>query len=188
MIELLALERVDGLLFFREDGNVFALRPPYRERVKVTEAGAARAVGDHGFEAIHMVFSSMAEMIAFVRSAQREAIALDGRAEPALAEGLLRVAPIKILEGFLDRAERELLPTRSYANAERLLTTMLSHAVNLRCAPELESRAEGLLRRARLERIMAKAPAPRRRLIDDVYGRRTFGKSNADESPASHPG
>jgi hypothetical protein len=150
MIELLALERIDGLLFFREAGRIFALRAPYEEPLGVSEAAVARAVGDHGFEALHLTFGSLEEMLVFVRAEQQKAIADLAPGSPDIAAGLLRIAPAATITRFLDRVEHELFPRRAYVEAARLLEGMLTHSLQVARTPALLSRATVLLDKARL--------------------------------------
>jgi hypothetical protein len=193
MIELVALDEVDGLLFYRQAGDTFALRPPYSDApTRVPEAAVARAIGDHGFEAKDLQFTTLEQMVSFVR---QQADGAPGEGDGPVAPGLLRVAPAPVLQRFLDRAERELLPTGAVEQAERLLRAMLAHSSRLRANDELKLRAERLLAEAvRVSTGRTGRPTLSRRPAENGVlmspGRRTFTRRSrrTDAGPPSHPG
>jgi hypothetical protein len=156
MIRLLALAPEDGWAFVRSEGQVRLLRPPYGKRTHpvVEESAVARAVAVEGFEAAEEDFADWADLFAaleqrFLASRPAPPAGL----APEAVERILRHAPPSALDGFLDRIECELLPSRQWEPALVLLDRFL--AVESPAAVALRPRAVGLQGRCAAEVVGA---------------------------------
>jgi hypothetical protein len=162
MISLLAAAFEDGWAFVRQGYTIYLVRPPYekRELVEVNEATVERAIHAHGFAVELLPFQDWGSLINFLR----ERIVSSSRAraeqsdETKAAARMLRQATPAVIEGYLDRVERELLPALEIDAALRLLTAM-SGLETVASEPALRDRAASLLERV-IER-MAEARAAR---------------------------
>lgn len=139
MIDLVAWDRADGLLFYREGSDFFSLRPPFGDPKPVSEAEAARAI-DYGFEPSTKSFPTVEDMLDYVRASRPQSITETGN----IAPGLLRIASRSVLEDFLTRAETE-LPLNK---AHWLVRAMLDHSPRMQTDTLLLARAEALLGRS----------------------------------------
>lgn len=150
MISLLAAAFEDGWAFVRQGYTIFLVRPPYRRRdlVEVNEATVERAIHAHGFQAELLPFDDWGALIDFLR--ERLVASASERAERAgetkAAARMLRHASTAVLDGYLDRIERELIPALELDAALRLLTAM-SGLEKVASEPALRDRHARLLER-----------------------------------------
>jgi len=128
MLELLALAPADGWAFVRSDGRIRLVRPPYDQTTSstVTERVVETAVLKHGFNRLGETkhFDSWQELIGFLNGTIREERSPEGL-EVGIGGRMLEYAPLDVLSGFLDRVERELLPSHKWEAAQSVLTAML---------------------------------------------------------------
>lgn len=148
MISLIAAAFDDGWAFVRQGYTVYLVRPPYKRSslVEVSESAALRAVHAHGFTPELRDYRDWAALIAFLREKIAESAAARApRAEEIdAAARLLRRAPPDVVAGYLDRVERELLPSGEHRAAIRLLTAL--HGLEqVMTDPPLRARAARLL-------------------------------------------
>jgi hypothetical protein len=130
MIDLLATAFESGWAFARHDGRTYLVRPPYTtaSRVVVSEPTVERAVHAYGFHAATGQFQDWASFIAFLRDQIVKAREKEGSLIPAEGEAgmrLLRHAPHAILVGYLDRVEKELIPSGEVRAARKILNAVL---------------------------------------------------------------
>lgn len=128
MLELLALAPADGWAFVRSDGRIRLVRPPYDQTTSstVTERVVETAVLKQGFNRLGETknFDSWQELIGFLNGTIREERSPEGL-EVGIGGRMLEYAPLDVLSGFLDRVERELLPSHKWEAAQSVLTAML---------------------------------------------------------------
>ena len=153
MLEILALIPEEGWALVRDGNRTLLIRPPYTmagpRTVDANEVGRAMAV--HGFSVPtgQSQFAGWSSLVAHLNAQVEQSRAQQGQALEAegLGERLLPHAPEPILQRFLDRIERELLPNpAAWDSANRLLLTMLP-LPRVRQSAELNQRAVGLLSR-----------------------------------------
>ena len=167
MIELLAIAPEDGWAFIRRDCQVLVVRPPYRlnSLSGASEATVQKAVSAHGFQVAQGTFGDWRSLVEFLREQIVEARKARGQKvpEPAEVKRLVRHAPPRVLERYLDRIESELLPGREWNAALELLTTLL-RLDSVKKSSHLHSRAIELLEK--LRESMRRANGERRELVD----------------------
>ena len=107
-VTLLALDRREGWLFFREEESIFLIRPPYQiaDRRLSSLASLSRAVQDRDFDVVDKPFDDLDSAIAFCRSeiianAKRDGRDLDAPIGPAL----IAVAPRIFIDALLTELE-----------------------------------------------------------------------------------
>lgn len=132
MLTLVALSRPDGWAVVRDGNHLLLVRPPYSRRGQrqVDDRFVETALSRLGFERPRepMEFSGWQPLIAHLHGEVANSRAEPGQLvdDAGLSEELLRLAPMSVLRGFLDRTRTELLPDpASWAGAERLLLTLL---------------------------------------------------------------
>lgn len=186
MISLIAAAFEDGWAFVRHGYTIYLVRPPYQRGglVEVSEATLERAIHAHGFTPELREFRDWGALITFLRdkiveSAAAAREARDAR-EPSADEDpaalrLLRHAPGHVIAGYLDRIERELIPSGEAHAALRLLTALMN-LERVALDTNLRARAAALLEAA----VKASSTAKGRRaeLFDNVKDlRRLFPKA-----------
>lgn len=165
MIDVLALDKTDGWVFARENGQVLLCRPPYRvhEARPASEAMVARAVAHHGYSACDKSVASWGEVAAFARREVAAQHAAEGRPLPAEGVGraLLKNASPTIIERLLDRITLELVPRGELAKAEEMLIAIQAESLRILDSPELLRKTSALLlavrkqQEERLQRLVA---------------------------------
>jgi hypothetical protein len=130
MIELIALSRTDGWAFVRIEGDVILIKPPYGRRhvSHASESLVEKAVIGHGFAMVHRSYDDWPSLISFLRGEIEHARAELKIAMPdeEMMRELLADASDEILDRFLDRVEKELLPAGERDAALQALTTLIS--------------------------------------------------------------
>jgi len=153
MLEILALIPEEGWALVRDGNRTLLIRPPYtlagRRTVDSDEVG--RAITAQGFSVPsgQSRFAGWSSLVAHLNAQVEQSRAQQGQALEAegLGERLLPHAPAPVLQRFLDRIERELLPHPAcWDAANRLLLAMLP-LPRLRESAELNARAVDLLSR-----------------------------------------
>lgn len=128
VVRLLAVELLDGLLFFEQGGSIFSMRPPYEQATPVFPIAVQHAVYLHGFQQRSQVFRSKTSML--TSFAKEVAVARATKKGERLLEWddaaatLLSVAPESILWHFVRRVREELLPKEKYGQAMQVLEAM----------------------------------------------------------------
>ena len=130
MIKLLALAPEDGWAFFSQADKIYLLRPPYtKERLaQVSEEIVDKAIFQHGFQACEETeFGSMADLIAHVERRFVEIETAQGKETPSPEElrELLEFATDDVLDIFLTRIEKELIPQGAFGPAQAIATDLL---------------------------------------------------------------
>jgi len=151
MLKLEAIYPAEGTAIVRADGKLRLLRPPFllSECPVLPEDAVGDAILHHGFFAAHEGFADWEEAIAYLNQQAIEFRRGAGRPAPAEvpAGELLELAPIEVLERFLDRTEKELIPQGHFDHAQDLLLALLTGNATTQHA-ELKNRAAALLDRS----------------------------------------
>lgn len=110
----------------------------------------ADSVGDaivsHGFLSVGKHFETWEELIEFLNAQAINARQALGQEIPEFisAEDIIQVAPIAVLQRFLDQVETDLIPQRLFDRAENFLVALLAGDV-ISQNPDLGRRAARLL-------------------------------------------
>lgn len=179
MISVIAAAFEDGWAFVRQGYTIYLVRPPYQRGalVEVSQSTLERAVHVHGFTPELRDFRDWAALIAFLR----EKIVESARARPPSAtpedpaRSLLRRASGPVIEGYLDRIERELIPGGEVIAALNILTA-LAGSPRVALDDNLRARVTSLLDAA----VKASSTSKGRRaeLLDDAKDlRRRFPRA-----------
>lgn len=167
MLEILALIPEEGWALVRDGNRTLLIRPPYtlagRRTVDADEVG--RAISAHGFSVptAQSQFAGWSSLVTYLNAQVEQSRAQQGQALEAvgLGERLLPHAPAPVLQRFLDRIERELLPhSACWDAANRLLLAMLP-LPRVRESTELNQRAIDLLSRVLAAEAARKAALSR---------------------------
>ena len=145
-----ALSPMEGVAIIRIGGTLRLIRPPYKLRdcPELPDGSAQDAILKHGFLVSEQQFASWDQAIDYLNHHADESRRAVGNLIPDSIAGrdILELAPQEVLDDFLNRVERELIPQRLFDHAENFLLTLLESDVLAR-HPELGRRAARLLRR-----------------------------------------
>jgi hypothetical protein len=134
----------------------------------LSEESVCAAISKAGYFAASEEFVSFEQLIAFWDETTTKSRA-EGKLdlpESISAESVLKLAPVSVLNAFLDRVEHELIPARSFGHAEGILFAVLEHDEASRDAA-LRNRTVDLLRRINSARL-AESAVFRRIDFDDI--------------------
>ncbi len=132
MLELLAYAPEDGWAYIREDGEVRLVRPPYTFSTSqiADEHAMETAIQRFGFfpPDKKRTFSSYHELINFFKKEIVRSWKESGKELPETVDlqRSLKLSSVEVLTRFLDKIEKELLPTQKWEHAKNLLTNMLT--------------------------------------------------------------
>src|ERR1051326_1919137 len=131
MVKLVAADCDDGYAFVEEDGSKFAVRPPYKERIRVSDSTVERAITVHGFSAEDRSFLQWRDLVQYLTSQFIERRKKFGYGEPDTAQTrrLGQRAPRNIVENYLTRIQDELIVNEEFGPAINLLTSLLKNDV-----------------------------------------------------------
>jgi hypothetical protein len=128
-LRIIAAAYKDGWAFVEDGDRIVLVRPPYhRSRlVEVSRAIVERGVQRYGFETQAQEVSDWRALIVLLQ--EKRASIADAEGAASLPDNermtrLLRVAPRDLLERYLDRAEKELIPAGELDAALRVLAAM----------------------------------------------------------------
>ena len=128
-ITLEAFSPIDAVAIVRSEQHLRLCRPPYKQinTIELPESAIEDAVLNHDFHASGASFASWAEVITFLN---QELIAYrEGRGRPVVDVldniDILNVAPLMVLQSFLEKVENELMPQRQFAHAKNFLLALL---------------------------------------------------------------
>jgi hypothetical protein len=163
-LKLEAISPAEGTGIVRVGQMLRLLRPPYQQHgCPVLPEDALRdAILTHGFSPAEMEFEGWGEVISYLDRGAIESRRAAARAVPDSFEAseLLELAPIEVLEGFLERTEKTLIPQRLFEHAENFLLKLLASKAPDR-HPGIRSRAAKLLQRNK---------EARERTLTAIYG------------------
>jgi hypothetical protein len=128
-ITLEAFSPVDAVAIVRSEHRLRLCRPPYRQinTIELPESAIEDAVLNHDFHASGASFASWAAVITFLNQqliAYRESRGCPV-AEPLNNIAVLDVAPLMVLQAFLEKVENELIPQRQFTHAKNFLLALL---------------------------------------------------------------
>lgn len=173
MFEILASAPEDGWAFVRRGEQIQLVRPPFQRwnLTIVPKSALETAIQHYGFAADRRTFPDWRSLIGYLKEQIVQSRTGQGKATPdpeAIRDLVLR-APPRILVGYLDRIEAELLPNQELKAAFEILTHLLE-AEPVRSDQELRHRALTLLSRCGPDR----EKDARLQLIDEKgsWGRR----------------
>ncbi len=159
-IELVALFAWDGSAFVKRNDALLFIAPPYEKRniKSADEKALDRAVLKFGFAHQDKRFDSWDSLIEFLHLAVQTARRERGQviSETALRGQIMDVAPVEVLNRFLDKVQQELLPLRLFDQAESVVWAMLD-SENATRSDDVRKRAISLLRQIHAEKRMTLA-------------------------------
>ena len=166
MLELIAVAPEDGWAFVRKDDRVWLIKPPYTVNAKIEVSGRAvdKALSDHGFHAAEGTFDGWRKLVIFL---EQQVVANSPEPLPTAdkVRRLLRHAPAKVVEMYLDRIESELIPHWEWDGAFLLLSEITA-LDTLRDSPHVHQRTAELLKKWGEEK--ARAEMDRRTITHDL--------------------
>jgi hypothetical protein len=165
MISLLAIAAGSGWAIVRHDDRTYLVRPPYvaSNRSEVSDSTVERAISGYGFASASEDFPDWAALV----DRLREGIIQVRGQVPAEGEAgmkLLAQAPPAILERYVERVERELIPNGEFRAAMKLLSALLT-LDRVKTDPEMAARVANLL--ARCSTRLDQAERKREELVND---------------------
>ncbi|MBF0509858.1 MAG: hypothetical protein HQK57_13155 [Deltaproteobacteria bacterium] len=128
-IELLAYFDLDGSAIVKIDFELLLVRPPFEKRhtIKINETMLDKAVLRFGFFSTEKMFPDWETLIQFLNAQVAEAHKARGvdLSKVDVSQDIIDLAPPEILDRYLDRIERELIPARRFDHAESVLMAMI---------------------------------------------------------------
>jgi hypothetical protein len=160
MVKLEAFSPGEGIGLVRTDGQLRLVRPPYslQDSPLLSDDTIKDAVMKYGYSVSGAEFPDWQRTIEFLNREAAETRRLLGNPIPdaVATDELFDGAPTEVLETFLDRVEKELIPRRGFDHADSFLLALLKSAVLTRY-PEIGRRAARLLTQSREARAEANA-------------------------------
>ena len=129
MIRITAIAPYDGWAFISKEEKIFLLKPPY-ESLGISEASenvVENAVGKYGFEKCDIAFSSMEEVIRYIKDqfiTSRKDLGIETPSSEELKD-LLKYFEDDVLLEYLRRAREELIPQGRFDAAEAIALDIL---------------------------------------------------------------
>jgi len=133
-IKIIAIAPEDGWGIIKKDEQMFILRPPYKnsDLIRVSPIEFEKAISVYGFEECDIHLGSLNEVVTFLKEKfveEMEKIGVGRMPSDQLRE-LLKYATEDILKEFLDRAQKDLIPSGKLDAAESIaLKSMKSEKV-----------------------------------------------------------
>jgi hypothetical protein len=154
-IKLIAAAPYDGWAFIIKNERLYLLRPPYQadDLIESSEKDLAVAISKYNFQECHRSFDNFEEAINFLEEKYAEAMEKLGISLPDTEslKSLLEYAAEDILQDFLDKAEKELIPIRNLDAAESIALELLQ-LENVKRNQTLFKQAVDIIKRCQLER------------------------------------
>lgn len=148
-IKLEAISPLEGIGIIRTDHSLRLIRPPYllHESSVLNEETLRDAIVRHGFSGSGIEFISWEDAITFLNEQVIVSRRSLGKAIPEHISGteILNVAPPEVLNAYLDRIERELIPQSLFDDVEDFLVAFLA-SNEIRCHVEIGGRVANLLK------------------------------------------
>lgn len=145
-----AMSPAEGIGIIRCGQSLRFVRPPYTLAGShvLAEDSLQDAILKHGFSSSDKQFQTWEEVIAFLNEAAAAFRRALGKEIPEEIPGqdIIDIAPPEVLNAFLDRIEKDLIPQRLFDHAEGLLLALLKSKAWTR-QPEIVNRAAELLQR-----------------------------------------
>ena len=133
MLKLEALSPAEGIGIVRFGEGLRLVRPPYThaDSPLLREESLLDAILRYGYFASHEEFSNWAALVDFLNQKAVESRRALGKEIPdsIAAREILEMAPVDVLNRFLNRVENELIPHRSFDHAEAFLLALLTSGV-----------------------------------------------------------
>ena len=128
-IKVIAIAPYDEWAFIEKEGEIFLLRPPYTASnlVEVSEQVVGNAIHKYGFVECDFTFSSMREVVRFLKETFVRLMKEQGIGTPSSEElrGLLKYATDDVLLEYLKKAEKELIPEGKLDAAEAIALELM---------------------------------------------------------------
>lgn len=154
-VRLEALSEIDGTGIVRSGEVLRLLRPPYtlQDSPVLSEESLHEAISRFGFSPSGEQFPSWEQAIEFLNLKTAESRRALGVELPESIDGasVIESASEDILENFLLRVDRDLIPQRLFDHAENFLLAFLASSA-LTSYPALAKKAVELLQRSRAQR------------------------------------
>src|SRR5581483_375049 len=154
-LKLEAISRTEGIGILRVGKTLRLMRPPYRsaDTPVLPEGSVEDAVLRHGFSYSERQFESWQTVIKYLNDGVREARRAIGQGilDEISADTIFQATPPEVLEHFLDRVEKELIPQHLYDEADDFLLAALSNPISDKNS-EFKKRAVSLLQKGKIAR------------------------------------
>ncbi len=128
-IKIIAAAPYDGWAFILKEERLYLLKPPYRssDLMESSARDLEKALHHYGFQAHDREFSSFYQLIQYLKQEYVKNMKELGFSDPSREEltSLLEYASDEILEEYLEKVEKELIPHRKLAAAESILIQFL---------------------------------------------------------------
>jgi len=154
-IKLIAAAPYDGWAFIIKNERLYLLRPPYQaeDLIESSEKDLAVAISKYHFQECHRSFDNFEEIINFLEETYTKAMEKLGISLPdtETLKSLLEYASEDILQDFLDKAEKELMPIRNLDAAESIALELLQ-LENVKGNQTLYKRTVDIIKKCQIER------------------------------------
>lgn len=128
-IKVIAIAPYDEWAFIEKEGKIVLLRPPHTTSnlVEVSEQVVGNAIHKYGFVECDSTFSSMREVVRFLKETFVRLMKEQGIGTPSSEElrGLLKYATDDVLLEYLKKAEKELIPEGKLDAAEAIALELM---------------------------------------------------------------
>lgn len=123
-IRIIAMAQEDGWGIIKKDEQMFILRPPYKnsDLMEVSTKEFEKAISLYGFEECDIPLGSINEVITLLKGNYVEAMEKIGvgKLPSNQLREMLKYATEDILKEFLDRAQKDLIPSGKFDAAESI--------------------------------------------------------------------
>lgn len=151
MLKLRAVAYEDGYAVYQEGDRIYLIRPPYisRNKIPATETAVERAITIYGYAASEREFDSLSALITHLdaeRIKHRKAAGEPDLSEEEVSQ-FIQKAPLNVIQDFLQRIDKELIPAHEWNAASRLLADILLNP-SVQASPILMQQCANLLRKS----------------------------------------
>ncbi len=171
-IKLISVAPYDGWAFIIKNEHLYLLRPPYQadDLIESSEKDLTVAISKYNFQACDLSFDSLKETIDFLEEKYVEAMRKLGFSLPGTEElkSLLEYASDDILQDFLDKAEKELIPMRNLDAAESIAMELIQLEI-VKKNQTMLNRAIDIIKKCRNEKNGLKQLAKKSPPLDKKY-------------------
>lgn len=147
-IKLIAIAQEDGWGIIKKEGQIFILRPPYKstDMFEVSTNEVEKSICLYGFEECDIPLGSLNEVVTFLKGKFVEAMKKIGvgKMPSNQLREILKYANEDILKEFLNRAQKDLIPSGKLDAAESIAFELIKLEKVIK-NPELSKMAVNVL-------------------------------------------
>jgi len=151
-LHLEAFSPAEGVGIVRVDNKLRLVSPPYSRSgsALLREESLSDAIVKHGFSSSDVVFNSWEEVIDYLNTKLIQVRSELGQEIPDSlhARDVIEITPAPVLARFMDKVEKESIPSGRFEQAEDFLIAVLNSNVMTQ-APEIAKTAAELLQRSK---------------------------------------